>query len=382
MGTRNGLRDVVELAGRQRWGRAEMRRMVVLWVSALALGACGEDPVEVTAGTVEVVTVTMDCSLTRAMNCWLTGCSCRTSRPTERWHSKSRRESTPSSSRTSRRPVWSTERIRSRSPSRRARLQLSRSLSSARYFARPAAVFGMTTFGQGAPPRAQAAGRAKSVTLPAARLLGPLEHNLYYRLRAQADAHQRRAGQSPLIPAFVSARTISERQVGRSSLPRPTSSESTPHLALGSWARVGLPQMRRARPFFAKHLTTELIKRKNFRKRGEPTPAAESNALQSKPRRRVPVAGKQRQRASQSIEAVSMSTSVSVKRVGDDDYDGATGERFSRELADPVGRQERGPFARALNPVRLPRNLSTTMGHSSGLIREQSPVWWGSGWAG
>ena len=29
-----------------------------------------------------------------------------------------------------------------------------------------------------------------------------------------------------------------------------------------------------------------------------------------------------------------------------------------------------------------PRNLSTTMGHSSGLIREQSPVWWGSGWAG
>ena len=28
------------------------------------------------------------------------------------------------------------------------------------------------------------------------------------------------------------------------------------------------------------------------------------------------------------------------------------------------------------------RNLSTTMGHSSGLIREQSPVWWGSGWAG
>ena len=34
------------------------------------------------------------------------------------------------------------------------------------------------------------------------------------------------------------------------------------------------------------------------------------------------------------------------------------------------------------NGQRPFRNLSTTMGHTSGLIREQSPVWWGSGWEG
>ena len=44
---------------------------------------------------------------------------------------------------------------------------------------------------------------------------------------------------------------------------------------------------------------------------------------------------------------------------------------------------EQAALVRRLERFEAPfRNLSTTMGHSSGLIREQSPVWWGSGWAG
>jgi len=61
---------------------------------------------------------------------------------------------------------------------------------------------------------------------------------------ALASAHERRIGQIPLFPALTSARLISDkREVGSSSLPRPTVGRVKHRLVLGDWAGFLLPTL-------------------------------------------------------------------------------------------------------------------------------------------
>ena len=51
-------------------------------------------------------------------------------------------------------------------------------------------------------------------------------------------------------------------------------------------------------------------------------------------------------------------------------------KRFSEKLSENLAYA----FAQELRDRGMNRNLSTTMGHSWGLIRERFPVWRGMGW--